>query len=398
MAPKVSYRGVIEIIGDHDGGKTIAALQTIDPKRFQHAVFVDDDVKGSGTVRQMKDKGIEFGEYIDMASERTALGVGNVATADELLDRLIFPMMNKITSKKRDVIIFDTWRTVYQSIRGHVERNQNKYSNVVTFRGNSTIIQGLISKVARQIEQKFINELRAQCDLLVITHHIKDQYVDNVVAGKTPESSATFSEICNMRIWLRRNPISKVPIMLFLKRPNHPIVVKGELVFTNIVPLKITPTDKHESIWQAIADYENNPIQSRQPRPDETPTADELAAISGTITEEQRKYIKDVIAYNLRIEKAFEAIEVAPSGNELLKESNDNLDDVTDITVPINGITMIATASAKYGFSADMVATILSKKDIAEVIATYKPDDWMKVVEEGEGTNAKPAPKKKKAK
>lgn len=291
MTIQVPYRGIIEIVGDHDVGKTIAALQTVYP--YKSTVFVDDDVKGDGTVRQMSENNIVLGDYMDLRKERAKYE----NTPDNVWSKIVVPTIDKVTSKKREVIIWDTWRIVYQSARGHVERNQAKYSNLVNFRGNSQIVQGLISRVARMLEVQQLSRLKDACDLLIVTHHIKDNYLNGISVGKIPESSQTFGEVCNMRMWLRRNPISKVPVILFLKRPSLPKVSKGVMKFVNIVPLKVTPTADDESVWQAINRYELKPIESRKPNENETPSNEELAVISGTLTKEQQEYAREMLKY-----------------------------------------------------------------------------------------------------
>lgn len=381
MPIQVPYRGIVEIVGDHDVGKTIAALQTVN--NMKKVVFVDDDVKGDGTVRQMKDAGMDFEMYIDLAKRRAELG--QAPSPDELLTQAVMPTVEEVTSRHHDVIIWDTWRTVYQSCRGHVEHNQPRYSKVVTFRGSSPIIQGLISKVARIIEQNILNKLKEACDLLIITHHIKDNYVQNVVVGKIPESSQTFSEVCNMRLWLRRNPQSKVPIILFLKRPNVPKLSKGKLVFTNVVPLKITPTNEHESIWDAIKEYEDKPIQSRKPRPDETPTAEELAAISGTLTEEQKQYVKSMIEYQKMIgDELSEAMEEKSTETAQSKDKAPE----TAQDEPSNGLQLLSLAKVKFGYDLKTIEQIvgLSFKEINE---DFKPEHWQKIIKHNASASSK---------
>lgn len=375
-------------MGDHDTGKTIAAMQV--SNNMKDVTFVDDDIKGDGTVRQMRDAGMEFDEYIDLASLR--LELGNAPTPDELLQYVVMPTIERIKAKKRKVIIWDTWRIVYQAARGHVERNQSKYSNVVTFRGTNSIIQGLISKVARMIETKQLNELKAVSELLIITHHVKDNYVANVVVGKIPESSATFSEVCNMRMWLRRNTKSKVPIILFLKRPNTPRIVKGKLQFVNIVPLKVTPTDKHESIWDAIAEYEADPIQSRMPTADETPTAEELYAISGTLTQEQQGFVKSMIAYNLEAEK-----ELADAVKEIHSTVHIEKEDEEESKAPKDAVQLIAMAKAELGYDLSDIERIVGKS-FAVMNLDYKPKYWDTLVQvhDMQIAEAVEQPKKKK--
>lgn len=377
MTIKVPYRGILEIVGDHDVGKTIAALQTTN--RTKDLVFIDDDVKGEGTVKQMKEAGMEFDLYVDLAQERAKLK--STPTADELLEHVVLPTVQKIIAEKRKIIIWDTWRIVYQAARGHVERNTSRYSHVVTFRGSSDIIQGLISKVARMIERDILNDLKSACELLIVTHHIKDRYVKNEQIGKIPESSSTFSEVCNMRVWLRRNEQSKVPIILFLKRPSLPVQGKSGLRFVNVVPLKITPTDKHESIWDAIAEYERNPIESRAPRPDETPTSEELAAISGTLSPEQELFLQRLIAYQIALEKDLSSsTEEHGTPQEALGQTQTEASD----SYPANGLAAFSKAKAELSVSlADLSSALgMSFNEFNDSYEAERfPEYWEKLKE-----------------
>ena len=360
----VPYKGIVEITGGHDVGKTIAALQTVYP--YDNVAFVDDDVKGDGTVRQMKEAGEEFRDYINLGAMRSELG--STPTADQLLDHVVIPTIDKLTSgKKYDVIIWDTWRIVYSSFRDHVARNQSKYSSVVKFQGSSTIIQGLISKVARTLERTAMEQLRSSCELLILTHHIKPYYVDNVVVGDRPESSRTFDEICNMRMWLRRNPDSKVPVILFLKRPSRPVMKKGQMVFENIVPLKVTPTAKHESIWEAIKEYEDNPVESRQPEPHETPSPEELFAIKGTLSDEQRDYVKSVIQAQ-KVENEALLATLKPEADE-----------------PETASDLITMSSEQYDLNVKELAGVIGTtvKKLMKFNVDEVHDAWIKVVENG---------------
>jgi len=367
MAILIPYRGVVEIVADHDVGKTIAALQTVYP--YKKTVFVDDDVKGDGTVRQMASNDVAFEKYVNLGEKRTALG--DAPTPTELLKKVVMPTIDEITKSKHDVIIWDTWRIVYQSARGHVERNQNDFKDVVTFRGSSQIIQGLISKVARMIEQTQLNKLRNSCELLIVTHHMKDNYQNNVAVGRIPESSATFSEVSNMRLWLRRNTQSKVPIILFLKRPNLPKLVKGQMRFVNIVPMKIIPNGKHQSIWDAIGEYEANPIESREPKENERPTADEMAMISGTLSDEQKTYMLEMLKYQ-RVDE--EAISEIVATKETIPSD-----------YPVNGVSMISKALAMK-MSKDEIEKVIGVST-DEIINDYKTEYWNKILEAKDGNN-----------
>lgn len=359
---KTNIRGVVELVGGHDVGKTLAAIQAVYP--YDKTVFVDDDIKGDATVEQMSKNGVEFMEYINLGKLRSKLG--KTPTPDELLNKVVYPTIDKITEKKREVIIWDTWRIVYESARGHVARNQSKYGNVVQFRGSSTIIQGLVSKVARMIEREAIETLRDNCQLLIITHHLKDNWVENVIVGKIPESSKTFQEICNARIWLRRNPIAKVPIMLFLKRPNLPQKSSTKMKFVDFVPEKITPTKDDDSIWDALERYEKKPIENRDRTPDEIPTVQELAFIQGTLSPEQRAYVKEMVKYQ----------------RQELDEVLGKLDEASDsINSPSNGVQLLTMSANRFELEDDEIENILQLKvpDIVKLEGEALVEAWEKV-------------------
>ncbi len=375
MSIQIPYRGIIEIVGEHDTGKTIAALQTVYP--WKKTVFVDDDVKGEATIRQLENmeekKRTEiFGSYIDLRAKRAAIQKGRVPpSAQQLLEQVVEPTIDQICKSKWEVIVWDTWRIVYQSARGYVERNQAQFKDTVKWQGSSTIIQGLVSRVARMVEQNYMSKLRDSCELLVVTHHIKDRWVNNVVVGVIPESSQTFDEHCFMRVWLRRNPKSKVPIILFLKRPNIPKAVKGKPRFVNIVPPKITPNAKDESIWDAIERYRIDPVESRELRPDETPTKEELAMISGELTDDQKLYMLEVLKH---AESEKETIDGLISASRGKTKGGGSVE---------NGAQLLSKAMSVYNMDAVHVAEVLEieLEDVADLQGEEAENAWETVQE-----------------
>jgi len=350
MAILVPYRGIIEIVGEHDGGKTLAALGVSYP--YKKTVFVDDDVKGDATVKKLeelegKKREEIFADYIDLRLWRAKLG--KTPTATQLLEKVVDPVVEQICKKKHEVIIWDTARIIYQSARGHVDTHQSDYRSVVNFRGSSQIIQGLVSRVARMIEQSYLSKLRDACEVLVVTHHIKDWYANNVVVGVIPESSSTYSEICTMRMWLRRNPYNMLPTILFLKRPNIPSKSRsksGRMRFINVVPPKITPSAKDESIWDAIARYEADPIGNRELRPDETPTKEEMSLISGTLSDDQKALMMEALKHMEKEKETVSRIISSASGNG---KGN----------IPTNGGAILAEAMSNWDMDAEQVSSIL---------------------------------------
>jgi len=223
------------------------------------------------------------------------------------------------------------------------------------------MIQGAISKLAREMEKIIIDKLKASCEILVITHHLKDRYQNNVkVEGSyVPESSKTMAEACNMRIWLRKNAISKVPIMLFLKRPNIPKIVDGKVKFVDIVPMKVVPKPDDDSIWDAMKRYEDNPIEFRKLTEDEIPNEDELALITGTLTAGQLSYVKEMAKYAKDNEEA-----VGELVQSLVpQKANDGIDGdfEKDYPDPKNVGELYKSAEDKYDLSQDDVRELTGK-------------------------------------
>lgn len=347
MTILIPYRGTIEIVGEHDGGKTLAALGVSYP--YKKTVFIDDDVKGDATVKKLEE--IEgkkrediFADYIDLRLWRNELG--KTPTATQLLEKVVDPVVERVCRKKYEVIIWDTGRIIYQSARGHVDTHQSDYRHVVNFRGSSQIIQGLVSRVARMIEQSYLSRLRDACEVLIVTHHIKDWYTNNVVVGVIPESSTTYNEICTMRMWLRRNPYNMLPTILFLKRPNIPSKSRsksGRPRFINVVPPKITPIAEDESVWDAIARYEAKPVGNRELRSDETPNKEEMSLISGTLSDDQKSLMMEVLKHQEKEKETISGIIRSVNGQG----------------IPSNGGELLAKAMGEFDMDAEHVSSVL---------------------------------------
>lgn len=392
MAVLINQAGILEFVGEHDTGKTLAMLQAVYP--YEKTVFVDDDTKGSSIVQQMVKQRIKFADYINMGKMRAELG--KTPTPKQLLDDVVEPVVDRILriaakQGRLDAIIWDTWRTVYQAHRMYVERNQHEFRDVVKWQGSSNIVQGLISRVARIAELSIINKLQEVADLVMISHHIKAHYVQNVEVGVIPESSSTFAEVCSMRVWLRRNPNSKIPIMLFLKRPTMPKLVPGKgMKFVNIVPMKVVPTASDESIWDAVRRYEKNPIESRPATAEETPTKEELQLIKGTLSDDQKEYALEV----MKRQKLEETAIISAVQASRVAEG-----------VPVTGMELISMAERMFKMDIDRVIEVtgVDEDTLMDLEGSDVRAAWQAVQEAAEGDevdevlDSAPAKKEKSA-
>ena len=64
--------------------------------------------------------------------------------------------------------------------------------------------------------------------------------------------SKTFDIVCNLRLWLRNNRDSGVPIALVLKRISKLEVTDDGILPVNVLPRRIKPLPDERTIWQSI--------------------------------------------------------------------------------------------------------------------------------------------------
>lgn len=272
--------GTVEITGEHDSGKSLLAFQAMrDPSKF---AFLDADTKGRELVDSIQAQ-TKLGYYYDVVSRR-----GSTPLPKQY--PLILNAINAIPNDM-EVIVFDNWKVVYDTARAHITANRSDYGDNNFWKGDSEIIQGLTSKVARREEERLINLLRGKARLVLITSHLTDQYLNKKKTGvQVSDTSATFDQICYLRLRLRHNPTnSPVPVALVMKRFSKPVFEGGVFDYVNVLPPKLTPRSGEKSIWHVIGRYWNDPVGDRELTQDETPTLEEVAMMRGELTPLQRE-------------------------------------------------------------------------------------------------------------
>ena len=290
--------GIIQIVGEWDVGKTSMAIEC--GYKPEEIIFVDDDVKGKSTVRQMVDDGMEFAKYIDftaMCKDQSVWGI-----YQQTID--VFEQVKMLVKNKNaKVLIWDTWERAGVSFveyvrhfpQNFVEKIKNSY-----WTGSSAIITGTQYKYAALAEGAFLNELQRIVPLVFLISHLKTNYKNNVPCGVKAASSKALAKVPYLRVWLRRNPNSPVPTALIMKRLNRKIYDEsvGAIRTINILPPKVVPNivlpeegnavHNDRSVWDTIARYYEHPAGLRKLLPDEIPNEDENSILSGTMTDDQR--------------------------------------------------------------------------------------------------------------
>lgn len=272
-------RGIIQVTGEIDTGKTTFALEC--GAEAERICFLDSDTKGRATIDQLLADGITFGAYHDL----TALAEGKREL--EFLAACL-AIVDSIEVGQFDAIIWDTWERFGKCFHPYVVAHPAEFKQKWSPSGK---IKGAEQwQEAQQYESRVLNRLGKLAPVVIVVSHLKDDYFNNVKTGKQkPASSRTLNRVPRFRIWLRHNPESPVPIGLVLKRVDKKMAVEGKGLRTvSVLPRRIAPRPDDESLWDTIGWYFENPVGLRQPTPNETPDEFELSILDGTLTHEQK--------------------------------------------------------------------------------------------------------------
>jgi hypothetical protein len=276
-------KGLIHVTGEHDVGKTLFALSCgVSPNEI---ALLDSDLKGNATFQQLRDAGLELGLYKNMVTETK--GKREIDIFDTYMK-----VIDSIPENKMKVLIFDTFSEFENTFKPKVSKDPKKYREFYSPMGT---IKGAEEWAASfDLEAEVLGGLLQKFQLVFIVTHLKAYYVGSkrvegksVANCKEPVIKNSF-----MRLWLRRNPNSPVPIGLVLKRPHKLKLDSGRLVPINVLPLKLTPQEGDTSTWDVIERYWNNPVGNRPLLPYEMPDAYELSILDGTLTEDQKLALK----------------------------------------------------------------------------------------------------------
>jgi len=275
------FTGVWLITGEHGVGKTSLGLEAVSPRK---TLFVDDDLKGKATVAQVRRDGIEFGKYVSFINETSKMKALETHMCG-------LEIIKSIKEDQYDSIIWDTWTRFASTCHAYVTSYPERFRDNDKWAAMGKIRAGEEYKEARLYEAELIAELQRKAKLVILVSHLKNQYLNNAPTGKQiPAISKAVDRVCNVRLWLRYNAKSNVPIGLVLKNMDRKIYDEERDVLrtVQILPTKITPLPEEKSLWDSINRYYDNPAGLRASTPDEIPDDFESSIVQGTLTEDQR--------------------------------------------------------------------------------------------------------------
>lgn len=276
------FEGIVHITGEHDTGKTLFALQAgAAPERI---CFFDDDVKGRATVKRIQN----FGAYHDLVG----LGKGKTELAFYTAVR---KLIDDIKPDLFDCIIFDTWTNFASKANAFVLANPGNFKTMWSPMGQ---IKGAQQwQETRRLEAEIINQMAELCKTLILITHLKPTIINGVkVPGKfEPAHSPVLERVANLRIWLRQNPNSAVPVGLVLKRITTEVVTERGIRSVNALPRKLVPSPEDESLWDTIQRYLDNPFGNRAAEAHELPTEFEVSILDSTLTKDQKQTFTELL-------------------------------------------------------------------------------------------------------
>jgi len=267
-------KGILHVTGEPDTGKTLLALTAYHPK--QTAYFFDD-------VKQPPIDDKAFGLFVDLVGKYGEL---------KLLEyyKAVMAEIDAIPDGKYKCIIFDTWARIGKAVRYYAKANPLEFREGLTFSRNGAIKGMEEWGETHRVEAKVISALSRKADLVVLITHIKEQIKAGAKTGSyEPDCGKSFNTACNMRLWLRHNQKSGVPIALVLKRLTKVTITKAGIKPVNVLPRRIEPLVDEVSVWDAIERYWQNPVGNREPLPEEIPSPFELSILEGTLTDDQKE-------------------------------------------------------------------------------------------------------------
>jgi len=279
---------LVNVTGESDTGKTSFALQT--GAMPEETVFLDCDVKGRATVKQVQKAGYEFSFYRDVVDE-----AGDLREIDYhnyclgLVDGI-----EELEAEARRVIVWDTWEPFEKTFKPVVANDPKAFKEHYSPMGQ---IKGAEEWLASfDYEARVISRLVGLCDLLILVNHVKNYNIGGRrVAGKfVPDCKKPIMQKSLLRVWLRHNPDSATPIGLVLKRLGKITVGEKGIRTVNVLPRKVTPREGDESLWDTIRYYWENPVGNRAPELHEIPDEFEMSILDGTLTDDQKMAFKAV--------------------------------------------------------------------------------------------------------
>jgi len=319
--------GIINPTGEPDSGKTWFAFSSgASPER---TAFIDDDVKGSAIVEEIKASGHSIGFYRNLVKESRGMR--------ELdFHNLCLNIIEEIQPGKYDVLIWDTWTRFENSFHPVVASNPSRFKQFYSSMGS---IKGAEQwNASFDYEASILSQLTEKAPLVILTSHLKKDMSKRDVA----ESKKPLVQKSRMRVWLRHSPDTPEPTGLVLKRLSKAIVTEN-----GMKPINVTHRKIHPFTWENLLKYWENPVGNVSPESDGQLTEFELSILDGILTKDQKDVLRLAVIEAERERQENEAIVSAVSKKPLEEQLNGEFP-----VVPKTWIEFLSQAMNSFGMTA----------------------------------------------
>jgi hypothetical protein len=279
---KPPIKGLTWITGEPDTGKTTFAL-TVPGVAPGEIIFIDDDMKSEGLAQAMAAQGTPFGYYVNFIS---------LVSDKKRKPREVWDLMGEVLTEAgrkvphAKVLIWDNFSShAEDAIKAYGMTVVSQISDLTEnqVRNASTFAWPYIY----QIYNSFLDDLTKMADMLLIITHVREKWIGQVRTDRLEaRGQRPLVERSNFRVWTRHNgdpADGGAPIGLILKRIVQMSVTNEGIRPVNVLPRKVKPLT-----WAKIIEYQQDPLGSRSPRPDELPTPHELSILDGELTADQK--------------------------------------------------------------------------------------------------------------
>jgi len=229
--------GIVHVTGEPDVGKTTFALTTGSP--YENIAFLDNDVKGSNIVDQIRSGGYEFAYYKNLTE--VSKGLKPVEFHKKCLQ---FIKDMQAIKEKIHTIVWDNYGAFEETFHPYVCDNMGQFKR--HWSPNGKIKNAEKWKVSFTYEGQFLSDLMQIADVVVVITHLKNYYKGSVqVPGKqVPEGKRPLVQKAQLRFWLRHNDTgSPIPTGLLLKRISKWGMTDGRPGVVNVFPRRIPTCD-----------------------------------------------------------------------------------------------------------------------------------------------------------
>jgi len=279
----IIVKGLVVVGGSFDTGKSSFALGVpgIKPEKI---LFFNSDVRDVNTLDEL---GVKHINLVNIAESKKL----ELAFHEEVMK-----IIDGIKPNQYDCIVFDTYTSFADTFHAYVVKNKKKYSS--EWHGTAQIVGGRLWKQVRRHEQFVINKLLSKAGIVILTAHLKNHYVNQHKSElMVPAFSPAITKAAVLKLWLRKNPNSPVPLALVEKRLSTRFYNEDtERIETiSVLPQKLVPLENETSLWDSIARYQVAPIGLREPIDSEKLTEQEILDMAGVLSDDDKRTLMIMI-------------------------------------------------------------------------------------------------------